>query len=72
MQKFTIVFKSGAMVDFTADEMTVTYNTITGQLTSYKYTKAPANKPLYLNMAEVAGIFQNPIHEEEEKDHENV
>lgn len=72
MQKFTIVFKSGAKVDMTAEYIKTTYNTITGALTCIDYTDATANIPIYLNMNEVAGIFQKEIPEEEEEDHENV
>lgn len=70
--KFTIVFKSGAKVEMTAEHIKTTYNTITSALTCLNYTGATANIPLYLNVNEVAGIFQNLDPEEEEEDHENV
>lgn len=69
MQKFTIVFKSGAKVDIKAEHIKITYNTVTGALTCLNYTDATANIPIYLNVNEVAGVFQSIIPEEEEEDH---
>lgn len=71
-KKFTIVFKSGAKVEMTAEHIKTTYNTITSALTELKYTDATANIPIYLNMNELAGIFQNNIPDIEEEDHGNV
>lgn len=72
MQKFTIVFKSGAKVDMEANNAKTSHNTLTGELTNFKYEGATKNVPLYVNLSEVAGIFYEPIPEEEEEDHENV
>ena len=70
--KFTIVFKSGAVVDVTAESATTERNTITNQLTGYRFKNTTENIPMYLNLNEVAGIFQKAIHEEEEENHATV
>ena len=64
--KFTIVFKSGVTVDVTAESATMERNTITGQLVGYRFKGTTENIPMYMNMNEVAGIFQKDMPEEEE------
>ena len=70
--KITIVFKSGAKVDMEADNAKASHNTLTGELTNFKYEGATKNAPLYLDVSEVAGIFYDPIPDIEEEDHGNV
>lgn len=62
MAKVKVYLKSGQCFDVVAEEIACKYNTITGELTSFKYEGA-TESPIYLDVNQVAAVVQLPDNE---------
>lgn len=57
MAKVKVYLKSGQCFDVAAEKILCKYNTITGELTSFKYEGA-TEFPIYLDVNQVAAVVQ--------------
>lgn len=57
-----VFLKSGQSFDVRAEKGVCKYNSVTGELSSFKYEGAVAGIPIYLNIGQVEAIVQ--VHEE--------
>lgn len=57
-----VFLKSGQSFDVRAEKGVCKYNSVTGELTSFKYENAVAGIPIYLDIGQVEAIVQ--VHEE--------
>lgn len=57
MAKAKVYLKSGQCFDVAAEKIACKYNTITGELTSFKYEGA-TEFPIYLDVSQVAAVVQ--------------
>lgn len=62
-----VFLKSGQSFDLRAESGNCSYNTITGELMSFKYDNAVAGIPIYLNPTQVEAIVQVYNGDEEEE-----
>ncbi|TDT83129.1 YqaI-like protein [Bacillus sp. AG1163] len=71
MKEVTLVFKSGAKVSFTAEQLKTITNGF-GSLTKIEYTGAATKVPFHISVSNIDAIFVEEIVEEEsikEPDH---
>lgn len=57
MVKAKVYLKSGQCFDTVAEKIVCKYNTLTGELTSFKYEGA-AEFPIYLDVTQVVAVVQ--------------
>ena len=57
-----VFLKSGQSFDVRAEKGVCKYNSVTGELSSFKYEGAVAGIPIYLDIGQVEAIVQ--VHEE--------
>lgn len=57
MIKAKVYLKTGQCFDVVAKEIVCRYNTLTGELTSFKYEDG-IEVPIYLDVAQVAAVVQ--------------
>ncbi len=66
MVTLRVFLKSGQSFDIRAEGGSCGYNTLTGELKSFKYEGAVADIPIYLNPTQVEAIVQ--VHKDDEEE----
>jgi hypothetical protein len=57
MDKYIVVFKSGAKQEFYSTSVKTKSNGLTGQLVEIEFNRDGKIRPLYINLSNVSGIF---------------